>query len=149
MEIKKVGGNIFEVIKGEEFKNGEIFIAQHISSDATLNNGISEKMNEKLKIKTKLKESIAECKRVPDCILVNGILNLVAKKYHYNKSSYDSFSGAFESMKKICINENIKNVALPLLGCGEDKLIWSHVEKKLKKVFKDIDITFIIYDNLD
>lgn len=150
MEIKKVDGSIFEVIKGEDFKNGDIFIGQHISSDFSMNVGISVKINEKLKIKNTLKEYVGKHNtKIPDCILVDGILSLVTKKYHYNKSTYDSFAGAFEEMKKICKEENIKNIALPMLGCGEDKLIWSHIEKKLKKTFKDTDVTFYIYENLD
>lgn len=39
----------------------------------------------------------------------------------------------------------VKQVAMPQIGCGLDKLVWSEVEKRLTSVFKDDDVEIDVY----
>jgi hypothetical protein len=39
----------------------------------------------------------------------------------------------------------VKQVAMPQIGCGLDKLTWPEVEKRLKSVFKDDDVEIDVY----
>ena len=43
-------------------------------------------------------------------------------------------------MKKICLEKNIKKLAMPLIGCGIDGLEWDKVSTIVKDVFEDTDL---------
>ena len=47
-------------------------------------------------------------------------------------------------MKRVCKANNIKKVAMPVIGCGLDKLKWDKVSKIIKNIFKDIDIEILV-----
>ena len=47
-------------------------------------------------------------------------------------------------MKNYCIYNNINKIAMPLIGCGLDRLKWNRVSQMIKDIFNDTDIEIVI-----
>ena len=48
-------------------------------------------------------------------------------------------------MKTQIAEQNIKEISMPAIGCGLDRLNFNDVRKSLETIFKDVDITINIY----
>ena len=115
-------------------------IAHCISGDFTLGAGLAKKINEKYDMCNKLKDRFQYENGKYGAYLIDGIFNLVTKDTYKDKSTYDGLKKALEDMKVNLYYLNIKNIAIPKLGCGKDKLEWNVVEGMLHDVFDDMDI---------
>ena len=51
---------------------------------------------------------------------------------------------ALEKMKQICLENNIKKIAMPVIGCGLDRLNWNDVSEQIKDVFADMDVEILV-----
>ena len=47
-------------------------------------------------------------------------------------------------MKHICKTHNIKKIAMPLIGCGLDRLEWYKVSEIIKRLFSNTDIEILV-----
>ena len=47
-------------------------------------------------------------------------------------------------MKQLAVQHGIVKIAMPLLGCGLDRLNWDIVKYHIKQVFKDTDIEILV-----
>lgn len=115
--------------------------AHCISRDYKMMKGIALQFNHKFDMKNKLKKlaledpSVKEMKSVP----VDGIFNLITKNYYYQKPTIESLKISLLQMKEQL--GDTKYIRMPLIGCGLDKLVWKDVEKTLREVFGDLDLT--------
>ena len=51
---------------------------------------------------------------------------------------------ALEKMKQICLKNNIKKIAMPVIGCGLDRLNWNDVSEQIKNVFADTNVEILV-----
>ena len=51
---------------------------------------------------------------------------------------------SLEKMKQICLENNIKKIAMPIIGCGLDKLKWEDVSEQIKNIFFNTDIEILV-----
>jgi len=77
-----------------------------------------------------------------------GVFNLVTKKNYWHKPTYDTLTQSLESRKSLILeradgSETVK-LAMPLIGCGLDKLKWNKVKSIICDVFNDINIDITI-----
>lgn len=72
------------------------------------------------------------------------VINMITKKYYYHKPTFDDFCSALEEVVLICIENDIKKLGMPRIGCGLDKLLWECVKPTIEECFKDIDIEIIV-----
>ena len=72
------------------------------------------------------------------------IFNLVTKNVYYHKPTYDSLHACLKQMYDYCKVIKVKNLGLPLIGCGLDKLSWKKVKEDIKDTFKDLDINIVV-----
>ena len=70
--------------------------------------------------------------------------NLVTKDKCWQKPTYKALREALEDMKKQVVTLKIKYLAMPLIGCGLDRLEWDRVRELLEKVFGDTDIDILV-----
>lgn len=82
--------------------------------------------------------------RTYDCLLEDRVFNLVTKTRYYNKPTYSSLTGALVMMRDICTEKRINKIAMPLIGCGLDRLMWSRVSRIIKDTFADTDIEILV-----
>lgn len=47
-------------------------------------------------------------------------------------------------MKALCQSENIHKIAMPIIGCGLDRLEWDKVSRIIKDVFQEEDIEILV-----
>ena len=78
------------------------------------------------------------------CLIEGRVLNLITKERYFHKPTYDSMTLALENMQKVCKEYNIKKVAMPLIGCGLDKLKWDKVKELIIKTFALEDIEILV-----
>lgn len=104
------------------------------------------KINCKYNHKSKLQKILKEYNEhnFPRCILLDNVFHLITKSKHYLKPSYSTLRSSLEQMKCICIDKNIKYVAMPRIASCSDKLHWNKVREVIKSVFKNVDIEILI-----
>tara|TARA_R110002072_G_scaffold45565_1_gene126613 strand:- start:22295 stop:22666 length:372 start_codon:yes stop_codon:yes gene_type:complete len=66
--------------------------------------------------------------------------------YDELKRALGDLHAALRNLKKVIIRKGIKNVSMPRIGCGLDKLAWCDVEQILIEILSEVDVTISIYD---
>lgn len=129
----------------------EYFLAHCISADFGMGKGIvvefNKRFNMKRKLQSKYPDYINEWNRRKwsfNCILEDKVFNLITKERYFHKPTYDSLYGALNLMKFISIQKSITKIAMPIIGCGLDRLQWDKVSEIIKEIFKDTDIEILI-----
>jgi len=135
----------YKEIKGDLFKNinKEAYYAHCVSSDFNMSAGIAVNFEKRFKIRNRLKKQ--EEKRVGHAVVMDNTINLITKKYYYRKPTYDTLTKALISMKEFCIENKVKDLNMPKIGCGIDRLQWGRVSKIIQEVFNDLDINITVY----
>lgn len=130
------------------------YIAHCISADFTLGAGIAKEIDRRFNTREELKKKYPNFYRKwvstdplannGTCLLTGRILNLVTKDRYYEKPTYKNLSYALAMMFAYCKTYNIKKVAMPLIGCGLDRLQWDRVSAMIKEIFADEDIEILV-----
>ncbi len=130
--------NIFEL------DTGQYYFAHCISTDCNMGAGIATDFNKKFHLKNELL-SRNEIFRTPgNVILYKGVFNLFTKRHYYGKPDYNTIRASINEMAKYCKTFQIKNLAIPKIGCGLDKLSWAVVRNIIKQEFENIDIEIMV-----
>jgi len=135
MVIKEVKQNLFTV-------SDNYMLVHCISADYALGAGIAVEFQKKFHLKNTLKA--LGTGQYPNTIRIGRVFNLVTKQKYWNKPTYESLKFTLEQTKGICIDDEIKYLAMPKIGCGLDKLEWDKVKEILKEAFKDTDIEILV-----
>lgn len=76
------------------------------------------------------------------------VVNFPTKKHWRNPSQLNWIENNLIELKELCIDWEIKSVAIPQLGCGLGGLDWNDVKPLIIETFKDIDITVVLFENI-
>lgn len=140
------------MIYREEIKDlftvpNDYYLAHCISADFGMGAGIVVEFNRRYDMKNVLKTKYPMYltyytnNRLNGSVILEGrTFNLITKERVYHKPTYDSLRNSLIQMKKICLEKNIKKLAMPLIGCGIDGLEWDKVSTIVKDVFEDTDL---------
>lgn len=138
----------YNEIKCDLFSLGlEYYLAHCISADFALGAGIAVQFNRRFDLHKKLK---AEYPRYANywnggtCLLEDRVFNLVTKSRYWQKPTYKSMSDALVAMRDICVERGINRIAMPVIGCGLDKLDWHRVSKLIKEIFVNTEVEIIV-----
>jgi len=140
MTFKEEHGDLF----GVDFKTWTP--AHCISLDCKMGAGIAVPMKKKFKLGG-LVDVVKENNwaiKVGSCVYHNGVLNLITKKKFYGKPTYDTLRESLVSMVWHCHEKEIKNIVMPKIGSGLDRLQWSRVREIIQDVFKDMDVNILV-----
>lgn len=143
MKYSEINKDLFTV-------DGTYYLAHCISADFGMGRGIVVQFNRRFNMKNKLKEKYPDylhdfCRiGEGDCILEDNVFNLITKERYWGKPTYESVTQALEKCKKICIEKNIKKIAMPTIACGLDGLNWDKVSQIIKEVLKNTDIEILV-----
>jgi len=136
MILNEVQKDLFSVPHGYYF-------AHCISGDFALGAGIAVKFNELYNMRKKLKNTIDYTPN--NCaILIDNVFNLVTKRKCYHKPTYASLRESLEDMIETIETLEIEKIAMPMIGCGLDKLDWDVVKEIIEDVFEDINIEILV-----
>ena len=131
--------------------SNDYYLVHCISADFALGAGIAKQFNQYFNIKNKLINKYHNL-AIQDwdkgnlgfSILEDRVFNLVTKRNYWLKPTYITLQNALLSMKKMIIKNNINKIAMPLIGCGLDRLEWDQVSQIIKDTFNDINIEILI-----
>ena len=70
-------------------------------------------------------------------------INLITKERYWQKPTYDTLQAALNAAKSQ-LPPDCKKIAMPIIGCGLDRLQWNKVSEIIKDVFKDTDIDILV-----
>lgn len=172
---KEVIGDIFENVKDKKMSG--VFYGQCISNDFAMGAGIAKQFNKHFNTKSKLLSKKAAydsyCKKyygkddfvtgiiddykfgsVGKVILVDNVFCLITKEKYYEKPTLETFAKTVERLyEKIDFELTFKNLYIrelrvPMLGCGLDKLNWEDVKPilvKLSERLHKLNVDLIVY----
>lgn len=141
-------------IKKDLFSVDEDYYFVHcISSDIAMGKGIAVKFRD-MGVKKFIKDTYAvNWEGTGFCIGARAggrtVFNLVTKQYYYDKPTYQTMRQALEDLYyklerlEFVFGNHVK-LAMPLIGCGLDKLEWNKVSEIIKDVFKDADVEILV-----
>jgi hypothetical protein len=122
---------------------GDYYLAHCIASDLALGAGIAVPMQKIYGLRTRL-QTCGISLMSPTCILTGRVFNLITKSKSRGKPTYLTLLAALEKMMVIAVQNNIKKIAMPRIGCGLDKLEWDRVKSLIEKVFQGKDIEILV-----
>ena len=70
---------------------------------------------------------------------------LVTKDRYFHKPTYLSLESSLVMMRLHAVENKVKHLAMPKIGCGLDRLEWSKVKDIINSVFEKTDVTVHIY----
>ena len=129
----------------------DYYLTHCISADFGMGKGIAVEFNKHFDMKNKLHTQYPDyvnqwhrSKMIGHCIHEGRVFNLVTKERYWHKPTYISITYALKHMRTLCYLNNIKKVAMPIIGCGLDRLEWSKVSKIIQTLFEDVDIEILV-----
>ena len=60
------------------------------------------------------------------------------------KPTYESLKAALVKMKDLCSEIYVTKLAMPVIGCGLDRLRWDKVSEIIKDVFNNVSIEILV-----
>lgn len=141
MQFHEIQGNILEIPKN-------YLIVHCISGDMALGAGVALQIEQKFGCKKKLRQ-LAEIEgrtRLPvgRCYITDGVGHLVTKERYFHKPSIWSLEAALDSLCVYVRDNHIRQIAMPRIGCGLDRLDWSQVSRLIKDVFANVDVEIMV-----
>ena len=142
MIFNEVQKDLFTVPQG-------YYLAHCISGDYAPGAGIAKTFDQVYNMRFKLHRDYA----IPDgekyanvgrALLVDNVFNLVTKQRCFHKPTYDTLYETLVDMKEQCENFDIEKIAMPLIGCGLDRLDWEQVKDVIEDVFGETDIEILV-----
>ena len=134
------------------FENKDLFtmkqgyyLAHCISADFALGAGIAKAFDSVYNMRFKLFRHYPDYEyHCGDALLIDNVFNLVTKRKCWHKPTYESIKQSLYWMKRVCEANTIKKVAMPVIGCGLDRLQWNKVSSIIKEIFNDTDIEILV-----
>ena len=129
----------------------DYYLAHCISADFGMGKGIVIEFNKRFNMRYKLLTQFGtSCITAWDknpkgqCIKEDRVFNLITKRNYWLKPTYQTLTEAITEMKNQAVFCNITKIAMPIIGCGLDKLEWDKVSEIIKEVFNDTDIEILV-----
>ena len=135
--------DIFELSNKDNY-----YFVQCISSDFKMGKGIALEFNRVFNCKNELVKEFKNFKweNTGRCIKAKNsiVFHLITKNRYWDKPTYRTLKESLMELKTLCIEQNIKKLVMPKIGCGLDKLQWNTVKENIIKIFNDTDIEILI-----
>lgn len=142
MTIREENRDLFTVPQG-------YYLAHCISGDYALGAGIAKQFDDVYNMKNKLHHQFSipigeKFAHLGEALLIDNVFNLVTKRKCYQKPTYSDLYVALEDMYYQIEEKEITKLAIPLIGCGLDKLQWEKVKEDIEEIFEDYDIDILV-----
>ena len=142
----------FTEIKKDLFTmSDDYYLAHCISADFKMGAGIAVLFNKHFDMKNiltqkypKYYDDFINHRIGGDCILEGRVLNIITKEHYFQKPTIITMMIALVKLKTVCLENNIKKIAMPTIGCGLDGLKWDIVSKTIQDTFKNTDIEIVV-----
>lgn len=128
-------------------KSDEYWLAHCISADFAMGKGIAVKFNEYFNMKARLKSEYPFFwDKNGYCLISDGtkVFNLVTKEKYWYKPTYETIRQALIAMREQARLYKVDKIAMPLIGCGLDKLRWEKVRTIIEEVFATENVEILV-----
>lgn len=133
----------------------DYYLAHCVSADFGMGKGIVVEFNKRFDMKNKLQNKyprfvlrwdLSEAMFPSNgfCLLEGRVFNLITKRNYWLKPTYQTLETSLRAMRRLAIDNGITKIAMPILGCGLDRLQWGEVSQIIKDVFSDTDIEILV-----
>lgn len=148
-------------IEGDLFSNDKnnVALAHCVSSDLVMGKGIALEFRKRFShLHHSLKDQSIDagntsylCTDIGNTLYLcteNGryIFYLITKLKYYNKPTYDTLRISLQSAKQLFVKFGIKDIAIPEIGCGLDRLDWNKVKEIIQEEWNDLNV-FVYHYN--
>ena len=138
MKLKVKQKDLFKLPK-------KYYLAHCISSDFGMSGGIVLLFNKYFDMKNILQSNYEKTWNDEGyCIKEGRVYNLITKELVGEQPTYEHLFDALYQMAHDVQTRGIKKVAMPLIGCGIDGLVWSEVEPIIKEAFHGVDCKILV-----
>lgn len=138
MELHEEKRNVFD------YADKGVVLAHCIGADLLMGAGIAVPMQKRFGIRGKIRTLYGNTIPCPSCIYTKGVLNLITKQRSTGKPTHGSMYLALLAMRDSVIAEGIKEIAMPKIGCGLDRLSWARVREDINSAFADVDVVITV-----
>ena len=128
----------------------DYYLAHCISADFGMGKGIVVEFNKRFDMKHKLQTKYPNFvndyhhNRWGGMALIEGrVINLITKERYWQKPTYHTMREAL-NIARLRIPSECKRIAMPIIGCGLDRLEWCKVSEIIKEVFEDTDVEILV-----
>lgn len=124
----------------------DYYLAHCISADFGMGKGIVTEFVKRFDMRNKLISQYQryDWQRKGYCLISGKVFNLITKECYYDKPTYKTLTDALWDMRDYAVRYDIKKIAMPVIGCGLDRLKWCKVSEIIKEVFEDTDIEILV-----
>lgn len=126
-------------------------LVQCISADFVMGAGIAVQFNRLFDTKNRLKARYGNRVSTWDssdqggeCIADGRVYNLITKRNVWDKPTLQTMWTALCDLRRQVDAGGIKKIAMPLIGCGIDRLNWNDVSRLVMKAFEDTDVEITV-----
>ena len=116
-----------------------------ISADFALGKGIALEFQKRYKTRDAI-QSRAKPFSIPvgNCIYTEPVLSMITKGRAQSLPTYETMYEALFHLRTALEKLYIDKIAMPLIGCGLDKLKWPIVRALIKDIFEDMDVEILV-----
>lgn len=128
----------------------DYYLVHCISADFGMCKGIVVEFNKRFDMKNKLQSKYPNfvndyhhCKWSGMVLIEGRVINLVTKERYWQKPTYETMREAL-NIARLRLPDDCKKIAMPVIGCGLDRLQWDKVSEIIKEVFTDTDVEILV-----
>lgn len=128
----------------------DYYLAHCISADFGMCKGIVIEFNKRFNMKNILQN------KYPNFVndyhhykwggmaLIEGrVINLITKERYWEKLTYETMREAL-NIARLRLPDDCKKIAMPVIGCGLDRLSFDKVSEIIKEVFADTEVEILV-----
>ena len=155
---------IFREMNGDLFTStDDVSLAHCVSKDLSMSKGIATLFRDRFGQINELKKqsmyaplpspwpNVLPCVDVSvgDCAYITAadrhVFYLVTKERYYYKPTMATLEASLRVMRELCLQNGVRRLAMPRIGCGLDRLNWDQVSQLIRRIFQDDEIEITIY----
>ena len=69
----------------------------------------------------------------------------ITKPRYFHKPTYETLRSSLLAMKDHCQANCVRELCMPRIGCGLDRLQWDKVSGMIMEIFNELDISIRVY----
>jgi O-acetyl-ADP-ribose deacetylase (regulator of RNase III) len=73
------------------------------------------------------------------------VLNMITKKVYRKPPLKEDFVKTLENLRNYCVENKVKELSMPKIGCGLDRLDFEFVKGKIIELFSDTGVDVVMY----
>lgn len=134
----------YREIKADLFTIPVSSLAHCVSADLAMSKGIASSFRSRFGNVEVLHRQSGVVRVLTGVLPYTHIFYLVTKERYWHKPTYGSLYVALVELHDIIVRERVTSIAIPLIGCGIDRLEWNKVREMIFQIFRCVDLEMTV-----